>query len=114
MSSPTDVHPLPGNGLTQLVRVLEGQAGDRGVRELLEGVHAALLARQEEQTAFRDQQAKLQAELEGARRTVTEQQTLIESLQKERARLTVERDQHLRCLYFYVKKEMMVTEEEIA
>src|SRR5262245_27857820 len=52
--------------------------------------------------------------LKGSSQTVEEQKQLIERLQKENANLTAERDQYLRSLYFYVRKEMSVSEEEIA
>src|SRR5438874_338799 len=114
MSNPTDVNTMPGNGLTQLFRVLEGQAADRGVRELLDGVRAALSARLEEQAAFHAQQAKLQAELDEARRLLTEQQTLLERLRQENAQVTAERDQYLRSLYALLpKSEITFTEEEL-
>jgi hypothetical protein len=96
MSTLSDANSPPGNGLAQLFRVLEGQAGDRGVRELLEGVRAALSARLEEQAAFREQQA------------------LLERLREENARLTVERDQYLRSLYALLpKSDITFTEEEL-
>ncbi len=112
MSNPTNVSTTPGNGLAQLFEVLQGQAGDRGVRELLDGVHAALSARLEEQAAFREQQAKLQAELDEAKRTATEQQGLLERLRQENVRLTAERDQYLRSLYALLPKEQFITTDE--
>ena len=68
--------------------------------------------RQEEQAAFREQQAKLQAELDEAKRTATEQQSLLERLRQENVRLTAERDQYLRSLYALLPKEQFITTDE--
>src|SRR5262249_238495 len=75
---------------------------------------AAPRAQREARASFREQQAKLQAELEEAKRTVEEQRARIERLEKERAGLTLERDQYLRSLYALLpRREIRFTEEEL-
>jgi hypothetical protein len=103
MSDTTDL----GNDLANLARRLTEARIEQSDRELIARVLAVLLASTEERTHLLGQVDQLRA-------VVAEQQTLIDHLREENTLLTAERDQYLRSLYSYVRKEMMPSEEELA
>src|SRR5437899_11104338 len=102
MSDTTDLTNVGGNGLTDLAQRVTEARIEESNRELIARVLADLLASAEERSQLVGQVDQLRAEL-------AEQQSLLERLRQENARLTVERDQYLRCLYALLPKEQFIT-----
>jgi chromosome segregation ATPase len=103
-----------GEPLDQLVKALTDNGLDDSGKELLNNVAGNLLGRKAECDRLREQLARVQAELDEARRTAAGLADHVEKLQKEKADLVDERDQYLRSLHALIPKTPVTfTEQEL-
>jgi chromosome segregation ATPase len=71
------------------------------------------LEKKAKRDGVREQVARLQAELEEARKTIAELTTLNATLKEEYTRLASERDAYLESLYALTRKEFSFTKQEL-
>src|SRR5262249_54315825 len=109
-----DLAKGPGEPLDQVVKALTDNGLDDSGKELLNSVARDLLDRKAECDRLREQLARVQAELDEARRTAAALVGHIEKFREEKADLVEERDQYLRSLHALMPKTPITfTEQEL-